>query len=173
MLKTIGQPAPPTGFKLKLFRAPLYLYRLRLGFLFGERFIRLRHLGRVSGELKETIVEVIDQEKSARTVYCASGFGDKSQWFKNIQANENVLVTFKNVEYLAVAKVLEEEQAAEVLLRYARANPKAIKSVARLSGYEMDGSESDVIEFSSIVRVVEFVLGEIASVEASTQSFRR
>ena len=40
MLTKIGEPAPPKGLKLKLFRAPLYFYRFKLGFLLGERFIR-------------------------------------------------------------------------------------------------------------------------------------
>ena len=160
MLKKIGEPAPPTGFKLNLFRAPLYLYRLRLGFLFGERFIRLKHWGRVSGELKETVIEVIGQDKPAGKVFSASGFGDKSQWYKNIIANENVFVTLKNTEYRAIARAVDEDRAKEILFRYARSHPKAMKGVARLSGYDMDGSESDIVEFSSIVKVIEFSLGE-------------
>jgi deazaflavin-dependent oxidoreductase (nitroreductase family) len=162
MLRKIGQPAPPTGFKLKLFRAPLYLYKLGLGFLFGERFIRLKHWGRISGELKETVIEVIDQDKSARKLFSASGFGKKSQWYKNIVADNNVFVTLKNTEYRAIARTVELDQAKEILLRYARSHPKAIKGVARLSCYEMDGSESDIVEFSGIIRIIEFSLGEKA-----------
>jgi hypothetical protein len=64
MLKKIGEPAPPKGLKLKLFRAPRYFYHLKLGFLFGERFIHLKHWGRKSGQLKETVIEVIDQDKT-------------------------------------------------------------------------------------------------------------
>lgn len=158
MLTKIGEPAPPKGFKLKLFRAPLYLYRLKLGFLFGERFIRLKHRGRVSGELKETVIEVIDRDIPAGKLYSASGFGTKSQWYKNILASQDVFVTLRNTEYRAVARVVDEAQARDVLLRYAQAHPKSMKGVARLSGYEMDGSASDVIEFSRIVKIIEFSL---------------
>jgi len=45
-------------------------------------------------------------------------------------------------------------------LRYARAHPNSIKGVARLSGYEMDGSEKDVIAFSQIIKIVKFTLRE-------------
>ncbi|PLW66857.1 hypothetical protein [Pseudohalioglobus lutimaris] len=96
MLKKIGEPVPPKGIKLKLFRAPIYLYHLKLGFLLGERFIHLQHWGRVSGELKETVIEVIDQDKANGRIYSASGFGEKSQWFKNISKNSEVLITLKN-----------------------------------------------------------------------------
>jgi hypothetical protein len=57
---------------------------------------------------------------------------------------------------------VELDQAKEILLRYARSHPKAIKGVARLSCYEMDGSESDIVEFSGIIRIIEFSLGEKA-----------
>jgi len=39
-----------------------------------------------------------------------------------------------------------------------KAHPKSIKGVARLSGYEMDATKKDVIEFSKIVKIVEFTL---------------
>lgn len=108
--------------------------------------------------MKETVIEVIDQDKASGKVYSASGFGEKSQWFRNIAANNDVFLTIKSTEYKATASVLSEDQAAHVLLRYVKAHPKSIKSVARLSGYAMDGSEHDVIEFSKVIKIVEFTL---------------
>ena len=160
MLKKIGEPAPPKGLKLKLFRAPRYFYHLKLGFLFGERFIHLKHWGRKSGQLKETVIEVIDQDKTNGVLYSASGFGTQSQWFKNISVNNAVFVTLRNTEFEASASVLSADEATEVLLRYVKVHPNSIKSVARLSGYEMDGSEKDVIAFSQIIKIVKFTLHE-------------
>lgn len=158
MLRKIGESVPPNGLKLKLFRAPLYLYRFKLGFLMGERFILLEHWGRKSGNLNETVIEVIDQDKTDRKIFSASGFGEKSQWFKNIVVNGSVFVSIKNEKYKAIARVLPGNEATEVLLRYVKAHPKSIKGVARLSGYEIDDTEQDVIEFSRIVKIVEFTL---------------
>jgi deazaflavin-dependent oxidoreductase (nitroreductase family) len=158
MLTKIGEPSPPKGLKLKLFRAPIYIYRFGVGFILGERYIRLKHWGRVSGNLNETVIEVIDQDKPSGKVYSASGFGEKSQWFKNIILNENVYITIKSKEYKAKARVVSEEEAEDILLRYAESHPKSIKGVARLSGYEMDGSQQDVIEFSKIIKIIEFTM---------------
>ena len=160
MLKKIGEPAPPKGLKLKLFRAPRYFYHFKLGFLFGERFIHLKHWGRKSGQLKETVIEVIDQDKTNGVLYSASGFGTQSQWFKNISVNNAVFVTLRNTEFEASASVLSADEATEVLLRYLMVHPHSIKGVARLSGYEMDGSEKDVIAFSQIIKIVKFTLHE-------------
>jgi deazaflavin-dependent oxidoreductase (nitroreductase family) len=160
MLKKIGEPAPPKGLKLKLFRAPRYFYHFKLGFLFGERFIHLKHWGRKSGQLKETVIEVIDQDKTNGVLYSASGFGTQSQWFKNISVNNAVFVTLRNTEFEASASVLSADEATEVLLRYVKVHPNSIKSVARLSGYEMDGSEKDIGAFSQIIKIVKFTLHE-------------
>ncbi|MFP6807654.1 MAG: nitroreductase family deazaflavin-dependent oxidoreductase [Pseudomonadales bacterium] len=158
MLRKIGKPSPPKGLKLALFRAPIYLYHLKLGFLFGERFILLKHWGRITGELKEAVVEVIDQDKATGKIFSASGYGERSQWFKNISANGKVLITIKNKEYNAVARIITESEAEDTLLRYSKEHPKSIKGVARLSGYDMDGDDEDIIEFSKIIKIVEFTL---------------
>ena len=120
MLRKRGDPAPPKGLKLKLFRAPIYIYHLKLGFLFGERFIHLKHWGRISQTLKETVIEIIDQDKANRKIYSASGFGEKSQWFKNISINNNVFITVKNREYNAVARVLSEQEGQSRLANAVR-----------------------------------------------------
>ena len=103
---------------------------------------------------------MIDQDKTNGVLYSASGFGTQSQWFKNISVNNAVFVTVKNTEFKATASVLSADEATQILLRYAKAHPNSIKGVARLSGYEMDGSEKDVIAFSQIIKIVKFTLHE-------------
>ncbi|MEZ5238897.1 MAG: hypothetical protein R2716_08080 [Microthrixaceae bacterium] len=48
----------PRGWLKWLLRAPTYLYRARLGFLFGNRFLMIEHRGRRSGRLYRTVIEV-------------------------------------------------------------------------------------------------------------------
>ena len=158
MLKKIGDPAPPRGFMLLLFRLPICLYKIKAGFLLGSRFLLLKHWGRKSGTLKETVVEIIDRDDVNGSVYVASGFGDKSQWFKNISANPNVVVVLKNKARDAKSEILPTDQAEIVLRRYAAKNLKLMKAVARLSGYEMDGTDEDVLAFSQVIKIIRFVL---------------
>lgn len=156
MLKKIGETKPPTGFRKLLFRAPIHMYHWRLGFLMGGRFVLLKHRGRKSGSTREAVIEVIDGDLAQGKLYAASGFGEQSQWFKNICANNHVKLTWKNEHFAAQARILEVKEAEQVLLRYASAHPKSIRAVARLSGYQMDGDHEDVSQFSRIIRVVEF-----------------
>ncbi|MGH3626024.1 MAG: hypothetical protein ACRDRL_01055, partial [Sciscionella sp.] len=40
-------------------RAPIWLYRARLGFLFGTRLLMLEHIGRTTGERRYVVLEVV------------------------------------------------------------------------------------------------------------------
>jgi deazaflavin-dependent oxidoreductase (nitroreductase family) len=158
MLRKIGDAEPPQGVKLRLYRLPIALYKCKLGFLLGNRFLLLKHWGRKSGELRETVVEVIDQDESNDRYYVASGFGMKSQWYKNIAANSQVYVVLNTDEYEADSRILEPVEASDILRRYAQKKPKSMKAVARLSGYAMEINEQDISEFSKVIKIVELTL---------------
>lgn len=69
-----------------LVRAPIWLYRGRLGIVFGSRLLMLEHTGRTSGARRYAVLEVIDRPSPGRYVV-SSGFGARAQWFRNVQAN--------------------------------------------------------------------------------------
>ncbi|ONM50000.1 nitroreductase family deazaflavin-dependent oxidoreductase [Nocardia donostiensis] len=108
-----------------LMRAPIWLYRARLGFLLGSRLLMLEHRGRKTGLRRYVILEVIDHPEPDRYVV-VSGFGTKAQWFRNIQADPRTHVwTGRRHRTPATARVLLQEQAAASLQRYTRQHPRA------------------------------------------------
>lgn len=118
----------PKGFKRLVVRAPIYMYRARLGFLMGSRFLLLEHLGRKSGETRRTVLEVVLNQDDA--VYVASGWGASAQWLKNIRANPNVRFQLGSKGYAGAAEELAKEQAREVMGRYAANHPKALDKLS-------------------------------------------
>ena len=48
--------AQPSRLLIPMFKLPLVLYRLRLGWIFGHRFVMLTHVGRHSGKTRRTIL---------------------------------------------------------------------------------------------------------------------
>jgi hypothetical protein len=68
----------PTGAKRLAFRLPIYLYRLNLGWLLGNRFLLLVHRGRKSGLLRETVLEVLLHDPATRESVVLSAGGEKS-----------------------------------------------------------------------------------------------
>ena len=109
----------------RLVRAPIWIYRARLGFLFGSRLLMLEHIGRKTGLPREVVLEVVDHS-APNTYVVPSGFGDRAQWFRNVQANPRVRVyTAGRGPTSATARVLGQEEADRALATYRRRHPRA------------------------------------------------
>ncbi|HVX47055.1 MAG TPA: nitroreductase family deazaflavin-dependent oxidoreductase [Mycobacteriales bacterium] len=109
----------------RLMRAPIHLYRARLGFLFGSRMLMLEHIGRKSGAPRQVVLEVFGHPDPSR-YFVVSGFGGRSQWFRNVQANPAVRVTVGSHQPApATARVLSTVEADAALQEYVTQHPKA------------------------------------------------
>jgi hypothetical protein len=82
----------PRGFGRFLFRLPIILYQIHLGFLFGRRFLLLTHVGRKSGRPHKTVIEVVKSDPASNIYYVVSGWGEKSDWYQNIIIHPNVMI---------------------------------------------------------------------------------
>lgn len=118
----------PTGWKRWMFRAPIGLYRIGLGFLLGKRFVMIEHIGRKSGETRRTVLEVVVNDPDA--VYVAAGWGAKAQWLQNVRANPNVVFHLGSTKHRCVAEMMTPERAGELLQRYAEDHPKILHELA-------------------------------------------
>ncbi|MGH3097793.1 MAG: nitroreductase family deazaflavin-dependent oxidoreductase [Streptosporangiales bacterium] len=108
-----------------LMRAPIWLYRARLGFLFGSRVLMLEHIGRKTGTKRYVVLEVIGHP-SPDVYVVASGFGARAQWFRNLMANPGVRVSVAGqVHRAATARQLPTADADAVLAEYVRQHPRA------------------------------------------------
>jgi deazaflavin-dependent oxidoreductase (nitroreductase family) len=106
-------------------RAPVWLYRSRLGFMFGTRLVMLETVGRTSGLRRYVVLEVVDHPAPSRYVV-VSGFGDRAQWLRNIQANPQVRVYFGSRHpAVATAHRLDAAASTASLGRYANTHPRS------------------------------------------------
>ncbi len=107
-----------------LVRAPIWLYRARLGFLFGSRMLMLEHRGRKTGARRFVVLEVVDH-RTPDTYVVASGFGERAQWFRNLIANPHVRVSVAgHGPRAATARRLPTAEADAVLAGYRRRHPR-------------------------------------------------
>ncbi|WP_433522633.1 nitroreductase family deazaflavin-dependent oxidoreductase [Nocardia pseudovaccinii] len=106
-------------------RAPIILYRVGLGFLFGSRLLMLEHTGRRTGVRRYVTLEVVDHPESA-TYVVVSGFGVGAQWYRNITANPHVRISigFRR-KVSAIATPMTADESALALERYIDHHPKA------------------------------------------------
>jgi len=108
-----------------LMRAPIGVYRAGLGGLFGRRLLMVEHTGRKSGRERYVVLEVVARPTRGSYVV-ASGFGTRSQWFRNVQANPHVrLFITSRRPAPATARVLAPFEARAAMAAYRAAHPKA------------------------------------------------
>ncbi|WP_035759197.1 nitroreductase family deazaflavin-dependent oxidoreductase [Granulicoccus phenolivorans] len=111
----------------RLARAPIALYRRGLGFVFGERLLMLEHRGRVSGEPRQVVLEVVGHP-SANVLVVASGFGPTAQWYQNLQHEPKCRVSIGwRRDSPALARMMDPDEARGVLARYQQEHPQAWK----------------------------------------------
>lgn len=139
-----------------MWRLPIYMYKVHLGWLLGERFLLLTHTGRISGERRQAVLEIIRIDKTKNIYFVASGFGEKSDWFRNLQNNPEVIIQVRGQQMHVHARRLPQDEAEAEFLDYAHRHPTAIKNLVGMLGYQIDGSEDSLRGLAKVMPVVAF-----------------
>ncbi|MFD3748044.1 nitroreductase family deazaflavin-dependent oxidoreductase [Nocardia sp. NPDC058633] len=145
-MEIIKRPPPPTGVRRLLLRAPIHLYRLRLGWLFGSRLLLLEHIGRVSGKQRRVVIEVVEHDPTDGSYVVCSGFGTEAAWYRNVLAapDTRIQVGLRTIE--VTAHPLATDEGGEFMARYAPRHPRAARRLVRFMGFSTDGSQEDYRE---------------------------
>ncbi len=152
----IKEVLPPRGMTRTLYRLPIKLYRLHLGWLLMGRFLLLTHTGRKSGLPRQTVLEVLLHDKARDVYYVLAGWGEKSDWVKNIEKTPRVDISVGQRHFHALASRLSPEEAELKVIAYGQQHPRLIRSLPRLLGYRVDGTEEDLRAFARLGIVVAF-----------------
>ena len=119
----------PTGLLRWFLRAPIWLYRYRLGWLLGQRFLMLTHLGRKSGQPHNTVIEVVSHDEQSGAYFVAAAWGEHSDWYCNLRKNPAVKVQVGNRSFEARADQLPVSEAEGRLWDYAQRHPAALREL--------------------------------------------
>jgi deazaflavin-dependent oxidoreductase (nitroreductase family) len=155
MSSKLSDTKPPRGVLRWLLRMPIYLYRLRMGRLLGNRFLMLTHIGRKSGQPRQSVLEVVGHHQATGSYIIASGWGEQADWLRNIQKNPNVLVDVRGRRFEATAERLSQEIATHEAREYAGRHPAAFRALAgRMIGRPLTGTAAD---YRALAEAVPFV----------------
>src|SRR5215469_17127723 len=152
----IKEVQPPRGMARRFYRLPIWLFRLHLGWLLKGHFLLLTHTGRKSDLPRQTVLEVLWHEKAVGAYYVLAGWGEQSDWVKNIEKTPQVTIAIGRRWFRARASRLSSEEAEVKVLAYARQHPRLIRYLPRLLGYRTDGTEEDLRALARLVIVVAF-----------------
>lgn len=147
---------PGTALRL-VFKAPRWLYGARLGWLLGNRFLLLSHLGRRSGQLRQTVLEVVRFDPSIPEWTVVSGYGTTSDWLRNVRASPAVRVDAGRSAFVPEQRFLGLEERRELLREYQRKHPRTARTIGpRLLGTTFDGSPESIDALARALPAIAF-----------------
>lgn len=156
-MKIVKKPQPPAALSRFVYRLPIYIYRLGLGWLFGTRIMLLNHTGRVSGKRRQAVLEVVEHDPADDSYVVASGWGPAAAWYRNVLQTPEVSIQVGRKTMSVVALPLSEEEGAEVFARYAARHRIAAKLLLpRVLGFSVDGSDADFGEVGCRLPFIRF-----------------
>jgi deazaflavin-dependent oxidoreductase (nitroreductase family) len=158
MMRIVKEVTPPTGLRRVLWRLPIRLYRLGLGRFLGKRIMLLTHTGRVSGQPRRAVIEVIEHDETG--CVAASGFGQRADWYRNVMATPEVTVQIGGQAFPATAGAVPADEGARIMERYAPRHPAAARQLYKIMGFEVDGSAEDYREVGRRIPFVRFTRSE-------------
>ncbi|HAV78781.1 MAG TPA: nitroreductase family deazaflavin-dependent oxidoreductase, partial [Anaerolineae bacterium] len=148
----------PSGLSRLLMRFPIWLYRFKLGWLLGKRFLLLEHRGRNSGMIRQAVIEVVDQDPQKGSYVVAAAWGRQSDWYKNIEAEPQVKIRVGRQRFPAFATTLSADDAAQHLSTYATKHPIAFRHLGSLLMGSRSHDTMQIMEsFIEAIPFVEFV----------------
>lgn len=143
------------SFMVPLFKLPVFLYRLNLGWLLGMRFMQLTHIGRRSGKVRRTILAVLRFDEESKEIYAVSAWKG-SDWYYNIQTSPALLVESGFVRYAPQQRTLSPEEITSTFLEYRKHHPIFSRMVCRIPGWKWDSSYDEFLELAHTLRGVAF-----------------
>lgn len=148
-----SQKAP--AYLIPFMKMPLILYRMKLGWLLGKRFMRLTHVGRKSGRVYHTVLAVLCFDAQTREILAVSPWSE-SNWYRNIQAAPALEVETARFRYTPVQRSLSPEEIASAFLAFRKQYPIFSRMVARIPGWNINASYEEFLELARTLRGVAF-----------------
>ncbi|MCB1246250.1 MAG: nitroreductase family deazaflavin-dependent oxidoreductase [Acidimicrobiia bacterium] len=150
----------PTGLWKHILHAPTWLYRARLGFLLGKRFVMIEHRGRKSDRRYRTVIEVAGRGDVGDSYIVTSGTGPRADWYQNIRAGKLDAVWVGSQRHSSVGvSFLDSPDAAAVFKAYESAHPKTAEKLMASMGVTYDGTDDGRVDMMDKIPMVEFTVG--------------
>ncbi|MBN1286508.1 MAG: nitroreductase family deazaflavin-dependent oxidoreductase [Anaerolineae bacterium] len=137
MAVTPSEMPYPQGAQAKLVRFPVVLYRMGLGPILGRRIAILTTRGRRTGLLRYSPIGYM---RDGDLFYAVSAWGERSDWYKNLQANPSATLQIGNWRFAVKAEMLETPEEIKAMLEAAKSggNEEFAQSVEHRSGGNFD-----------------------------------
>ena len=155
-MPTYQPPAKPRGLLKWGYKLPVLLYRMQLGWVLGHRFLLLIHRGRKTGNVHQTVLEVVHYDNTTQESVVMSAYGARADWYRNVMAHPALAVRTGWHQYVPQLHVLDAAERFAALQDYERRNQLVFRPVIRFLGYPYDGTEAGLHTLAESVLMVAF-----------------
>ena len=112
------RPPRPSWLRSRLAKWALLAYKLGLGRLLGHHVLVLTTRGRRTGAVRRTPLWYI---REGDVVYCFSGWGTTSDWYRNVKADSHVTLELGKARWQTKAEAIHQRSERERVLRLTEA----------------------------------------------------
>jgi deazaflavin-dependent oxidoreductase (nitroreductase family) len=153
---------PRNALARAVLRAPVLIFRLGLGGVFGGRMLLLETVGRSTGRVRRTVVEVARAEPTAHRYWVIAGWGRGSDWYRNALATvPRVVDTGRDRIVAPTVYELSEAERLDLLREYQSRNPRVAKVLGdRLLGREFSSDSDALRELARVIGALCFAGGD-------------
>jgi deazaflavin-dependent oxidoreductase (nitroreductase family) len=143
------------SFLMPIFKLPVFLYRLRLGWLLGKRFMQVTHVGRRSGKVHRTVLAVLRFDDNTKEIYAVSAWKG-SDWYYNIQAAPTLQVETGFVHYAPAQRTLSPEEITTTFIEFRKQHPIFSRMVCRIPGWKWDSTYEEFLALARTLHGIAF-----------------
>ena len=133
------------GKFLKFFmKVPVWFAKIGFGGwekLIGAEWMLITTRGRKSGTPRDAMVDVMDYDAASDTYYIEAAYGERADWYKNMQANPVFEARVGGRKFSATATPLSNDGAGELMVKFFRKKPAYTRSVMAMVGMKFEGEE--------------------------------
>jgi deazaflavin-dependent oxidoreductase (nitroreductase family) len=150
----------PSRLLKVVFDAPAVLYRIGLGWMLGKRIVAVTHRGRKTGELRETVLEVLLFDPVSKESVVVSAYGTRADWYRNLRIQSALRVRTGWMDYVPEQRFLTAEETREAAIEFSRRHPWEVKLVPRvlpaIGAAVPKHSDSDPVDLLASLPMVSF-----------------
>lgn len=146
----------PNRLVLLTLKAPRILFNLGLGWIFGHRILVVTHRGRKSDLIHQTPLEVVRYDKQTRTSIVISAWGERSDWYRNVQKTPALQIQIDRERYVPDQRILTTDETERELAVYVEHHGLSARLISRILRLDFAGSANARRKFAEEARMVAF-----------------
>jgi deazaflavin-dependent oxidoreductase (nitroreductase family) len=134
----------PNALQKFFFKVPVFMHKIGFGGwekLIGAEWMLITTRGRKSGKPRDAMVDVMDYDAASDTYFIEAAYGDRADWYKNMQANPVFEARVGRRKFKATATPLSNEGAGELMVKFFRRKPAYTRSVMAMVGMKFESEE--------------------------------